>query len=690
MSDCPIPLADLRHFGGLFSDLADWIEALPRAPVQQVLRPGERVGASGYRRGSALDRAQAALGPPSTPFPAIPDLVDEQKWVQIAPEGLTRLPVLHHTGLEGSPEVPDFVQALAQNLIFLDHTTALNLIEAAFQSGYWARLNCKTHTQYIGPRLLSEPPVEYVVLRAPGVGRPVRLRRSSDLDFICPAHSVDCVAVGFSTVQEVEAFCLGAQNLTFAEIELECYALPLEKRAGGLLLAVPSEVFSDRLLRDGETADDEAMVDADLPIWGYSVLQPAALPDLTVLCPLARSWLEGREDTRSGFYTAQYPIGDLPSSRSPVKTRKSCTKSSHEEGCCSEACENILAGRTVGSFVHPGVLLDAAAGALGEKWSGERPLGSASKLPAVSAGLETLGIPPVAKTHGLIGPPPKARGPAIAAARSVLGAREEPLDPLQPQPQEAEDLGGSGIALALSRQSTAITQLVAHLAGQGGDVLGELTQTGLPMNSTKGVQRREKMQHDLATGQSQYYLQFLQQLHRRLHPARPVLSNESELAQVSVLEYLERQGGYKPNRDMGLIVWTLGHAIDSMTSGDAVKAREILVLLMAAIEQANIDKDWSLAYLLTLMEEPPAQLFQDRPGSLLATSTSGAPAMDCSSVGVTLKDLEVLSSKKQESTKRTATPKAEASAPSGEAQDASPKRKARFPKKPKAKASGEA
>ena len=72
------------------------------------------------------------------------------------------------------------------------------------------------------------------------------------------------------------------------------------------------------------------------------------------------------------------------------------------------------------------------------------------------------------------------------------------------------------VLAALTNQSTALTALVAHLTAQSGDVLGDLATPGQVGSSTKGVQRREKMQNDLACGNSQYFLQMMQQLHRRL------------------------------------------------------------------------------------------------------------------------------------------------------------------------------
>ena len=51
--------------------------------------------------------------------------------------------------------------------------------------------------------------------------------------------------------------------------------------------------------------------------------------------------------------------------------------------------------------------------------------------------------------------------------------------------------------------------------------------------------------------------------------------------------------------------------MDSAASGDFRDTKEILALLMVVVEQAVIDRgDWTLAFMLTLLEEPPLQMFR--------------------------------------------------------------------------------
>jgi len=175
-----------------------------------------------------------------------------------------------------------------------------------------------------------------------------------------------------------------------------------------------------------------------------------------------------------------------------------------------------------------------------------------------------------------------------------------------------------------------------------------------------------------------------------------VPQSEEELRDVSVLQYLESQGGYRAQREMWLVAWVLGHAVDSAAQGDFLRTKEIIALLLVAVEQAVTDKgDWSLAFMLTLLEEPPIQVFQERATNLVHLSRPFGPLVPPQWTAVCLsylKDLEVLSTKKVETAKKASktSPAEKVAGASEPDREESPRRKPRFPKKPKAKASPEA
>jgi len=528
-------------------------------------------------------------------------------------------------------------------------------------------------------------------------------------------------------------------TVTLLDEELDVYALPLEFRKGGMLIVVPAQVINSDTLQEGlkgaedvlfgpsstfqaalmEEADDLSLVelgvtvevlvidvtddvlglcreydpvtDSTAAIHGYSFDFPAGLPDCNVLLGQAKEWIASRQEERVGFYSAQEDLEEAPPTRPAVSAsaKKAPAKPRVTNSMIAEQLSNLAAQMQFLSQRQDQLekSRDGSAEDVGGRPPGHAFMAS-QKLPAVSSALQDpKGVPATlaAKALSLVGPPPKVAKNLQVAVEADVTALDEPLDILQAQPEEM-----GGIASALAQQSTAITALVAHLAAQSPDALGDLASLGPSSSTTKGVQRRERMQNELAADTSHYYLQMMQQLHRRLRPSKPVPQKEEDLGDLSVLTYLERNGGYRNQREMGLIAWMLGHALDASAVGNIRRTKEILALMMVAVEQSVVDRgDWSLAYLLTLLEEPPNQMYQDRAINLTHSSKPFGPLVPPQWTAVCLsylKDLEALANKKSETQKKPAKASSSQEAPSqGEPEkEASPKRKPRFPKKPKA------
>ena len=185
-------------------------------------------------------------------------------------------------------------------------------------------------------------------------------------------------------------------------------------------------------------------------------------------------------------------------------------------------------------------------------------------------------------------------------------------------------------------------------------------------SGTKGVQRRDRMMSDLALERSQYFLQFQQQLHRRMQPTKPVPTTLEECAasDVSLLTYLERYGGYKQQRQLGYVMWLLGHICDAANQGNLHQIREHVALAICAVEQAAKDSgDWNLAFMLALTSDPPAAMFQERMTSMTTSGRAFGPLTPAPWAATALsymKEMEILTTRKTEVKKQKEEPGAAA------------------------------
>ena len=506
----------------------------------------------------------------------------------------------------------------------------------------------------------------------------------------------------------------------------ECFAMPLMSRADGLLLAVPRGCFSEEILVDMLAGSDPSaiigpskgvsvslceegldgspvlvgaqgtllMVDfsnAVMPwvreyeatpendgVVPFSSQYVNALPMHSELVLVATEWVASQESDRVNFYSALDEQADVEVSFVKATSKKAAPK----------RVTNAQMMDQMAAVLSQLQLLSARQdqleqGATGPAGNVQGPtVSNIAAVPAVSAGLPGAGshAPPApvpfAKFAKIVGPPPRVKPPVVTPAGPVLGEVQGTAI--------GESGPPDGIAQAIAQQSTAITALVAHLANTA-DPLTELQGGGALSGTTKGVQRREKMQSDLAAGTSTYYLQMMQQLHRRMYPARQVPKSVSELQHLSFLEYLKETGGYKASRETGLIMWLLGHVLDAAAVEDIHQVRERLALLVVSLEQSVVDKgDWQVAFLLSLAEDPPLSVYQDRTSVISPYGrpfASLVPSAWSAVVLAYIKELEVLTTKKTEATspkKQSNLAKAEGGEP-----PVSPKRKPRYPKKPR-------
>ena len=513
------------------------------------------------------------------------------------------------------------------------------------------------------------------------------------------------------------------QELAHGGEVTEAYAIPIQSRRGGMLLALPMQAFdNDKLIEemsgegsemigpsksftaplmteaeDGSSRalgvncrfmvvdftddilfflrDYDAGGDDPAAIVPFDLGNPLAIPDLSEVPVSVMEWARGQSTGRANFYSAREEPEEV---EPPLAVPKKATAKRNTTAALADQLTALAQKVEALAEIQSKMLLPAPATVGAGDPGGGKGVG-AQRMPSLTDGLlgqgsKAAGLPKeaIAKAVKLAGPPPKVRAPTMTM-------------PSPGENQAALATGGGvqdPVLLALTQQSTAISSLVSHLAA--GDSMMELSAGGATSSSssTRGVQRRERLQNELAAGTSNFFVQVLGQMHRRMHPSKISPKNLTELqgSGLSMLQYLERFGGYKNQKGAGLTLWLVAHVVDAMVEEDYHRAQEHLALMVCSLEQAALDQgDWSVAFLVSLVEEPPLQLFQDRMVSLHGQGRPFAPTMPTPWAAMILsylKEMEVLATRKSETTS-TRTDPAEAD------QSVSPRRRQRYPKGPK-------
>ena len=481
-------------------------------------------------------------------------------------------------------------------------------------------------------------------------------------------------------------------------VEHQCFVLPVANRSKGLLIALPLQCLSSDLLLDANLVEDDGLLgpsrefEAELveepedgpparvgvitkflvvdvsdtalqsmreydpvtdmleDIRPFAEGRPTDLPELSDILSDVAQWISSENAGRIHFYSARE---EPPQASTPAKksTQKRITNIQIAEQLSALAAQVQLLASQQEEMKKDQASGSGATALPSATVAGGPSLGlqATSKIPALSATLVANGPAAVQKVSSLVGPPPKVRlnpSPVVPVvvppddSGAVPGATSDPSEMVN-------------IVSAISQQSLAITHLVSHLTS--GDAIADL-QTGASggvSTSTKGVARREKMQAELAGKSSNFFLQVEQQLYKRMCPAKVVPTSLEEIAMsgASMTSYAERYGGFRGQRDLGLIFWIASHAMDAAASNDFDLTKEYLAILMACLEQSAMDGNWNVAYVLSLLEEPPPQLFMDKMTPAGAVSRPFAPLIPPSWAATALsflKEVELLSTKKGE------------------------------------------
>ena len=440
----------------------------------------------------------------------------------------------------------------------------------------------------------------------------------------------------------------------------EALVIPVMRRQEGLLLCIPCGFLSLATLDEGEGAEAQALMgpshqctlafgsldeqgveqalDLELAVllvdfgaevvpllrdlgedlagdsvFPFDLHQPDAFPLSDDLLAAAKRWVTEAGVDRTAFYSAQEepppedpgPIGKAKAKKAAAKKKVTTSDLAQQmtllTSMLPQLAEQLSAVREKQESLEKQVQSGSTAAAP----SPAKPAHQQPFLPAQGPGL------PVAKHASLVGPPPRTK-PQDA---TLIPAASAPARSPAAAPGAAAQVPQDAFQEAMLQQSQALSALLGHLVSQQDGGLGDLSaSSSTSYVGSKGAARRERLQGALAARSGDFYLAVLQAASRRLRPSSPCpTSLEDCSGSVSMCQYLERFGGFAGQRETGCIMWCLAHVMDCLTNEDIAGAREFLALTVVAIDQSSIDGGrWDFAWLLTLLEEPPAQLFHGR------------------------------------------------------------------------------
>eukprot|EP00913_Durusdinium_trenchii_P020898 g19636.t1 len=336
----------------------------------------------------------------------------------------------------------------------------------------------------------------------------------------------------------------------------------------------------------------------------FSPSGPDVLPESSSLLLAAYSWLEEGAEGRTQFYSAEAPP---PASAAPAKSNpagRGKTKASPGGASTPKRVTTATLAEQLAELSKNLPAISTRLDAMAERQNKVEALLSAgtaqqsAPTPAYRQNFERPSA--LRKASPLqfmqdIGSPPRVRALQDKAKPTAVTTMEEDepeLLPCDPDFQVVEASKGdlsAGMPEAIMRQSQALTTLVAHLVGQ--DSLQDFpSAASSSVLSLKGSAKRDKLLSDLSLRKGNFLLKVAQNAFRRLKPTDPLPRSLEEFGGKTIFsKYLERNGGYAGQKDLGLVMWLLCQIADTMIQGDQQGAQELLALTMVTIEQTALD-----------------------------------------------------------------------------------------------------
>ena len=472
------------------------------------------------------------------------------------------------------------------------------------------------------------------------------------------------------------------------------------EKDAGLSVAVMLVDFSTEVERGLSEFNPDHMVQRTQCFWPDA---PEILPSSSSLLTQALEWTQGEVDSRAHYYSAseEVPPQEPPPRKPALKKASAPIPSTQQEPHTPKAKKvttAVLADQVSALSQSLPAVLDQLQKMQDQQEKLERLVMTGPAEPRAPPYRQPFGSPmtqasqsEVVKFSEMIGRPPRVKATPLINSPGVVGPTSKyfPEDEPDVRPDQegfvpmAAGLGqvqGDGMALALSQQTQAMTALVAHLVGQS-DLSDLASGSASSSLTSKGSTKREKLQADLASRSSNFMLQVAQLAYRRSRPSEPLPIKLEELKGKALFtKYLTKHGGFAGHRDLGYVIWLVAHIADCLLANDVKGAQEITALTLCSLDQACQDGNkWDVAFLLALLEEPPPGVFSGRGAATNPRMRAFSPLVPQAWATTTLtfvKEMDLIATRRSEASGGAGVKK-------DENREQVPKKKPRYPKKPK-------
>ena len=449
-----------------------------------------------------------------------------------------------------------------------------------------------------------------------------------------------------------------------------CACIPVLKRSGGVMLALPELVFSTEELEDGSvgselpdvgpwlieaipvqgTVDDQTVnvlfLDFPLALFGLlrtfqrkAVWPPdtaffygtdtAVIPDEEELVLTAQAWVaDGKPRAVEGYHTALEEFPSTPRGAAP----------------------NAGTQQTLDAVLHQLTNLTSTVSQLqsdmGEMRAGQKPSLTADQPPATRQSA-------LARVTALAGPAPKTRTSPVVEVEDAADASGETVPDMAPGGEDLDTMLKVALLQFIkpTKKKKKPPSSKQFLGLEEGSSDSEQEEDPLKrLYGAKGTMLQEKLRLSMDQVPAQYVTAVETNAARTMGLGVP--------AHDTLDRYCREELPVGSSKMLGYLTTVIVKAASMLRAKEVDKAHLILVLALAAIEQAQLDGHWDTAWRLTHLPQPPFSEWKVREAHLPTLKANAAhsrllhPTWVAATVA-RLKDEEVL-------TKRRGKPQAAA------------------------------